>query len=332
MMGLTPREARRRFDEVIEFAELEEFAELKLKNYSSGMLVRLGFSLMTQVDADVLLIDEVLAVGDAAFQQKCFDAFAGLHAEGRTIVLVTHDMSAVERHCDRAILLEGGAIVEAGDPRDVARRYLRAQLRAPPQRRPTSEDVQLRRRRRDRPLSSTRASSAPTERRSPASSRASRSGSRSTSRRMSRIERPIFGFQIVNADGLLIFAPAADRARRGCQGARARRAGRGSETEIANPLAAGHYYVHCAVGRLAPKAELIAFRKNAADFVVFGAPPFGGLVEPRARAATARREPSEVNAPFETRSSTRASCARSAARRRSAAVGGGSSTCSGSPR
>ena len=75
MMGLTPREARRRFDAVLAFAELEDFAEMKLKNYSSGMMVRLGFSLMTQVDADVFLIDEVLAVGDAAFQQKCFDAF-----------------------------------------------------------------------------------------------------------------------------------------------------------------------------------------------------------------------------------------------------------------
>ncbi len=94
MMGLTPREARRRFDEVIEFAELEEFSELKLKNYSSGMLVRLGFSLLTQVDADVLLIDEVLAVGDAAFQQKSFDAFSRLHREGRT------DRARHPRHAD----------------------------------------------------------------------------------------------------------------------------------------------------------------------------------------------------------------------------------------
>ncbi len=97
---------------------------MKLKNYSSGMLVRLGFSLMTQVDADVLLIDEVLAVGDASFQQKCFDAFARLHAEGKTIILVTHDMPAVEAHCDRAILLENGLIDRAGDPAEVARRYL----------------------------------------------------------------------------------------------------------------------------------------------------------------------------------------------------------------
>src|SRR3954447_780705 len=94
MMGLTPREARQRLDAVIDFAELGEFKDLKLKNYSSGMLVRLGFSLMTQVDAEVLLVDEVLAVGDASFQQKCFDVFSDLHAEGRTIVLITHDMGA----------------------------------------------------------------------------------------------------------------------------------------------------------------------------------------------------------------------------------------------
>ena len=78
MLGLTPREARHRTDEVLEFAELREFADLRLKNYSSGMLVRLAFAVMIQVDADVLLIDEVLAVGDAAFQQKCYDEFARL--------------------------------------------------------------------------------------------------------------------------------------------------------------------------------------------------------------------------------------------------------------
>src|SRR4051812_37774920 len=94
MMGLTPKEVRERLDTVIEFAELEEFADLKLKNYSSGMLVRLAFSVMLQADADVLLIDEVLAVGDAAFQQKCQDAFHQMKAEAKTIVLVTHDMAA----------------------------------------------------------------------------------------------------------------------------------------------------------------------------------------------------------------------------------------------
>ena len=124
MLGLSPREARRRFDEVIDFAELHEFVELKLKNYSSGMMVRLAFAVMIQVDASILLIDEVLAVGDAAFQQKCFDEFARIRARGRTVLLVTHDMGAVQRFCDRAMLLENGKIVELGDPERVGNRYL----------------------------------------------------------------------------------------------------------------------------------------------------------------------------------------------------------------
>ena len=124
LLGLSTSEARRRVDEIIAFAELEEFADLKLKNYSSGMNVRLAFSVMIQVDADILLIDEVLAVGDAAFQQKCFDVFNDLRDRGKTILFGTHDMGAVERFCHRAILLERGAIVAEGDPHDVAGRYL----------------------------------------------------------------------------------------------------------------------------------------------------------------------------------------------------------------
>jgi ABC-2 type transport system ATP-binding protein len=124
MLGLSPREARARYERVIEFAELQDFQDLKLKNYSSGMHVRLAFSVAIQVDADILLIDEVLAVGDAAFQQKCFDVFNRMREEGQTIVFVTHDMGAVTRFCHRAMLLERGEIVEIGDPRDVADRYL----------------------------------------------------------------------------------------------------------------------------------------------------------------------------------------------------------------
>ncbi|MFL5981261.1 MAG: ABC transporter ATP-binding protein [Gaiellaceae bacterium] len=124
MLGLSPREARRRADSVIDFAGLGEFTDLKLKNYSSGMLVRLAFSVMIQVDADVLLIDEVLAVGDAAFQQKCFDEFNRIRDEGRTVLLVTHAMSAVERFCDRAMLLERGHVVDIGEPHRIANEYL----------------------------------------------------------------------------------------------------------------------------------------------------------------------------------------------------------------
>jgi ABC-type polysaccharide/polyol phosphate transport system ATPase subunit len=123
MLGLSRKEARRRFDAIIEFAELEEFVDLKLKNYSSGMSVRLGFSVAIQVDAEVILIDEVLAVGDAAFQRKCFDEFERMRAEGRTILFVTHDMGAVERFCDRAMLIEKGEIAGIGAPDEIARRY-----------------------------------------------------------------------------------------------------------------------------------------------------------------------------------------------------------------
>jgi ABC-type polysaccharide/polyol phosphate transport system ATPase subunit len=123
LLGLSRKEAEERFDAIIAFAELEEFVDLKLKNYSSGMHVRLAFSVAIQVDADIVLIDEVLAVGDAAFQQKCFDEFTRMKADGRTIVFVTHDMSAVEHFCDRAMLLERGRIVKIGDPASVAREY-----------------------------------------------------------------------------------------------------------------------------------------------------------------------------------------------------------------
>src|SRR3954469_664215 len=124
MLGLTPAEARARYQEVIDFAELREFENVKLKNYSSGMHVRLAFSVMIQVDADVLLIDEVLAVGDAAFQQKCFDEFNRLRDEGKTIVLVTHDMGAVRRFCHRAMLMERGRIVDIGPPDRIGSEYL----------------------------------------------------------------------------------------------------------------------------------------------------------------------------------------------------------------
>ena len=123
LLGLTRREARARFDRIVAFAELEQFVDLKLKNYSSGMHVRLAFSVATQADADVLLIDEVLAVGDAAFQQKCFAQFARLKEQGTTIVLVTHDMGAVERFCDRAMLIERGEVLDIGDPHHVAVAY-----------------------------------------------------------------------------------------------------------------------------------------------------------------------------------------------------------------
>ena len=125
LMGLTLREARSRLDAVVAFAELEDFVDLQLKNYSSGMLVRLAFALMVQADADVMLIDEVLAVGDAAFARKCMDVFREKREAGKTIVLVTHDMTTVQTLCHRAMLLHDGELRFIGEPEDAAVAYYR---------------------------------------------------------------------------------------------------------------------------------------------------------------------------------------------------------------
>ena len=131
LMGLTRREARRRLGAVIEFAELEDFVDLKLKNYSSGMMVRFAFAIMVQADADIMLIDEVLAVGDAAFAQKCMDVFHEKRDAGKTIVLVTHDMGTVQSLCHRAALLHEGQLRYIGAPEDAALRYYRLNFAGP---------------------------------------------------------------------------------------------------------------------------------------------------------------------------------------------------------
>jgi ABC-type polysaccharide/polyol phosphate transport system ATPase subunit/ABC-type polysaccharide/polyol phosphate export permease len=130
LLGLTPAEARARFDEVVAFAELDQFVDLKLKNFSSGMTVRLGFAVTVQVDADILLFDEVLKVGDASFQAKCERHFERLRAEGRTLLLVSHDMPSVERFCDRALLLDHGRIADVGAAEEIARAYYDRNARA----------------------------------------------------------------------------------------------------------------------------------------------------------------------------------------------------------
>jgi len=132
MMGLNPADARERYAEIIEFAELGDFEHLKLRNYSSGMRARLGFAVMTHVDAEIMLFDEVLAVGDGRFQKKCSTTFEEIRDRGRTGVLVTHSMDDLVRHCASAILLEDGRIVARGGPEDVAERYRDLQAKAPP--------------------------------------------------------------------------------------------------------------------------------------------------------------------------------------------------------
>jgi ABC-type polysaccharide/polyol phosphate transport system ATPase subunit len=123
LLGMPREEAVARFPAIIEFAELERFVDLKLKNYSSGMQVRLGFASMIQAEADIYLVDEVLAVGDARFQEKCFDTFRRLKREERTVVFVTHDLATVERFCDRVLLLEQGEVVADGDAHGVILTY-----------------------------------------------------------------------------------------------------------------------------------------------------------------------------------------------------------------
>lgn len=125
LLGFSKREIDERYDEIVAFSELEDFMDQKLKNYSSGMKVRLAFSVATHADADILLLDEVLAVGDADFQRKCYDYFKSLKRNKKTIIFVTHSMGAVREYCDRAILINEGKIAHEGSPNDVADEYLK---------------------------------------------------------------------------------------------------------------------------------------------------------------------------------------------------------------
>jgi ABC-2 type transport system ATP-binding protein len=123
LLGFNRKEMEAMYDDIVSFAELERFMEQKLKNYSSGMQVRLAFSIAIKSQSEILVFDEVLAVGDANFQAKCYDVFKRIKEEGRTVVLVTHDMSAVRGYCDRAILIDQGQIISEGDPNKVTAQY-----------------------------------------------------------------------------------------------------------------------------------------------------------------------------------------------------------------
>ncbi len=131
LMGLTRRQAQRRLDAVLDFGELRDFVDLKVKNYSSGMMVRLAFSIMVQADADIMLIDEVLAVGDAAFGQKCMDVFYERRDAGKTLVLVTHDMSTVQSLCHRAMVIHDGVVEAPRSTRGRGKALPPAELRRP---------------------------------------------------------------------------------------------------------------------------------------------------------------------------------------------------------
>jgi ABC-type polysaccharide/polyol phosphate transport system ATPase subunit len=272
MMGLTPRETRNRLEAVIEFAELEEFSELKLKNYSSGMLVRLAFSVMMEADADVLLIDEVLAVGDAAFQQKCADAFHAMKARGKTIVLVTHEMATVEEYCHRAMLIDGGHIRQIGDPAETGREYLKLNFERGVETGdgaagPGADGARLL----DCWLENAAGERTTTV----------EHGEELNLRAEIEVEREAtglgVGFVIANADGLGLFefgtqVKAAD-------GGDAIPAGTRTlvKAKLENPLAPGRHFVHC--GAQSNRGGGVhVYVHNALDFVVFGTVGTKGIV------------------------------------------------------
>ena len=124
ILGLSRGEIDAKYQDIVDFAELHDFMDTKIKNYSSGMHVRLAFSIAIQADADIYLCDEVLAVGDMVFQQKCFDVFHRLKNEGKTIIYVSHDIGSVRRFCDRCVLLSKGEVVASGDPGVVIDKYI----------------------------------------------------------------------------------------------------------------------------------------------------------------------------------------------------------------
>ncbi|HEX8090483.1 MAG TPA: ABC transporter ATP-binding protein, partial [Blastocatellia bacterium] len=124
ILGMRRRQISRKLDSIVDFAGVGQFIDTPVKRYSSGMYVRLGFSIAAHLEADILLLDEVLAVGDAAFQAKCHKRIDDLKEEGRTIVFISHDLGSVEKVCDRALLLERGEITTGGSPQDVIKAYL----------------------------------------------------------------------------------------------------------------------------------------------------------------------------------------------------------------
>ena len=273
MLGLSPAQARERYDSIIEFAELERFTELKLKNYSSGMQVRLAFAVMVHVDADLLLIDEVLAVGDSAFQRKCLDSLMKARSEGRTILLVTHDMNAVQRFCDRAMLLDGGDLIAVGNPRDVSRRY---------------EEVNMARYgRAEGPVAHAGDGSAAivdcwTEDengdRAPAIQHGRPARIRMDVELRVEAENPNFGFMVTDEQGRGVLAIASEVKQ---PESGSYRAGDTVRVDVAFDcvLAAGEYQISPEVRHPGVERRLMDHRENAASFEVIGAQATGGMVD-----------------------------------------------------
>jgi lipopolysaccharide transport system ATP-binding protein len=123
ILGMKHREIDQRFDEIVAFAEVERFIDTAVKHYSSGMYLRLAFAVAAHLDPEILIVDEVLAVGDASFQKKCFGKMDAVTQSGRTVLLVSHSLGVITKHCQRAILLDGGRIVKAGPAQEVVAHY-----------------------------------------------------------------------------------------------------------------------------------------------------------------------------------------------------------------
>jgi ABC-2 type transport system ATP-binding protein len=143
LLGFSQSEMEGMYDEIVEFAELERFMDQKLKNYSSGMQVRLAFSIAIRARSDILLLDEVLAVGDAAFQQKCYNYFEKLKREKKTVVFVSHDMGAVRRFCNKAVYIKDGIVISVGSPTDIADIYTVENIEDTPVKQPNDEVISI---------------------------------------------------------------------------------------------------------------------------------------------------------------------------------------------
>jgi ABC-type polysaccharide/polyol phosphate transport system ATPase subunit len=279
MMGLGRREARRRLDAVLEFAELRDFADLKLKNYSSGMMVRLAFAVMVEADADVMLVDEVLAVGDASFAQKCMDVFHEKKQAGKTLVLVTHDMATVQGFCDRAMLLHDGEVGYIGEPEEAALRYYRLNFQHADGRRGDAEAAGV-------PDVHVRVVDAWLQ--NEAGERVENLeqgepiGLQVELEARQDLEAPIFGLHVVTADGTTVFGfnltltvPDGEPDRIPA-GRRVRLGGR-----IENPLVPGRYVIHGFIARNRTQGDLALHVVRLLDFVVYGTRPGPGSVSVR---------------------------------------------------
>jgi ABC-type polysaccharide/polyol phosphate transport system ATPase subunit len=280
MMGLGRREAQRRIDAVLDFAELRDFVDLRLKNYSSGMMVRLAFAVMVEADADIMLVDEVLAVGDASFAQKCMDVFREKRRTGRTVVLVTHDMTAVQSFCDRAMLIHDGERRYIGDPEETALRYYRLNFAGDSANGSGPGVLDVNVRIVDAGLRNAAGEAVENvEQGEPI-------GIEVVFEARHDLEDPVFGFHFLNADGETVFGFNENlklrpgEPNRLAAGQRARISG-----TVENRLLPGRYVVNSWISRNRTQGDLALHVVRLLDFVVYGTRPGPGSVSMNADVA-----------------------------------------------